>query len=152
LSPKAADRAVNPKELAELADYLRRALVAAMQDVYPVVEEPGEGVLRLRVALTDVIPTRPALNTVGTLLIPARLASAAKRAITGTDLFVGEVQIEAEAVDSRTEERLIAIVDRKAGSKFNLRQGATTWGDVKKAFREWAVGFRMRLDRAHRRR
>ncbi len=151
LSADAADRAVNPAELMALSGYLHDALAIAMRGAYPVVEEPGEDVLRLRVAITDVIPTKPVRNTVGTLFVPARLASAAKRKITGTDLFVGEVAIEAEVVDSQTGERLMALVDRKAGNKFRLKGGTTTWGHVTKAFREWAVGFRTTMDRAHRR-
>lgn len=149
LDPEASSRAVNPAELMALSGYLHDALRIALRDAYPVVEEPGEGVLRLRVAITDVIPTKPVRNTMGTLLVPARVASAAKRRITGTDLFVGEVAIEAELVDSQTNERLMALVDRKAGDKFSLKQGTTTWGHVTKALREWAVAFRLTLDRAH---
>jgi hypothetical protein len=151
LSKEAEGRAVNPAELVALSDYLHDALEIAIRGAYSVAEEPGPDVLRLRVAITDVIPTKPVLNTVGTLLVPARLASAAKRAITGTDLFVGEVAIEAELVDSQTSERLMALVDRKAGNKFRLKEGTTTWGHVKKAFREWAVGFRLTMDRARTR-
>jgi hypothetical protein len=151
LGAEGAGRAVNPEDLLRLSRYLRAALVVSLRDAYPIVEEPGEDVLRVRAAITDVIPTRPALNTVGTLLIPARAVSAAKRAITGTDLFVGQVAIEAEAVDAQTNERLMARVDRKAGDKFSLRKGMTTWGHVEKAFREWAVGFRLTMDAAHSR-
>ena len=151
LAPEAADRPVNPAQLTALAKYLEDAIVIALRDAYPLAEEPGEDVLRLRAALVDVIPTRPALNTVGTLALPARAASAAKRAITGTDLFVGQVAIEAELLDSQTGERLLAIVDRKAGGKFRLKEGMTTWGQVARGLREWAVQFRLRMDREHRR-
>ncbi len=120
LDPEAAGRPVNPAELAALADYLRQALIVAVRDAYPVVEEPGPDVLRLRVA------------------------------ITGTHLFVGEVAIEAELLDSESGRRLIAVVDRKAGGK-RLKGGNTSWGHVAKAFREWAVAFRVRLDTEHAR-
>lgn len=149
LRPEAAGRPVNPDELAALADYLRDALLIALRGAYPVVERPADDVLRLRVAITDVVPTRPALNTAGTLVLPMRAASAAKRAITGTDLFVGEVAIEAEVTDSLTNVRLLALVDRKAGDKFHLKEGTTTWGHVAKSFRTWAANFRIVLDRAH---
>ena len=145
LDPEAAGRPVNPAELAALADYLRQALIVAVRDAYPVVEEPGPDVLRLRVAITDVVPTQPKRNTAGTLLVPVRAASAANKAITGTHLFVGEVAIEAELLDSESGRRLIAVVDRKAGGK-RLKGGNTSWGHVAKAFREWAVAFRVRLD------
>ena len=149
LRDEGAGEAVDAAQLVALANYLRDALLIALRGAYPVVEEPGPDVLRLRVGLVDVVPTKPVLNTIGTLAIPARAASAAKRAITGTDLFVGEVAIEAEVLDSQTGERLLGLVDRKAGDKFGLREGSTTWGHVAQAFREWAVGFRLTLDRAN---
>ncbi len=151
LAPEAADRPVDPAQLAALAKYFEDALKIAVRNAYPIAEEPGEDVLRLRAALVDVIPTRPTLNTVGTLALPVRAASAAKRAITGTDLFVGQVALEAELLDSLTNERLLAIVDRKAGTNFQLKKGMTTWGHVTQALRQWAVQFRTRMDRAHHR-
>jgi hypothetical protein len=140
---------VDPEELVRLTRYLRAALVIAMRGAYPVVEEPGPRTLRLRATITDIIPTKPVLATTGTLLIPAHAASTAKRVATGTDLFVGQVAIEAELLESATNKRLVAIVDRKAGNNYNLKRGASTWGDIEQAFREWAVDFRRLLDRAH---
>ena len=55
-----------------------------------------------------------------------------------------------EALDSVTGEREMALVERKFGKRFALEDGATTWGNVEKAFREWAVQFRLTMDRAHR--
>jgi hypothetical protein len=145
LDAEAASQPVNPKELVALADYLRQALILAVRDAYPVVEEPAPDVLRLRVAITDVVPTKPKRNAAGTLVLPVRAVSAANKAITGTHLYVGEVAIEAELLDSVSGRRLIAVVDRKAGGK-RLKGGNTSWGHVAKAFREWAVAFRLRLD------
>jgi hypothetical protein len=150
LDPKAGSQPVDPAELAALADYLHDALVIAVRDAYPLADAPAPDVLTLRILLTDVVPTKPALNTAGNVLLPVRAASAAKRAVTGTDLFVGQVAIEAELLDSVSGERLIAIVDRKVGTKFQLSEGTTTWGHVAKAFREWAVQFRLRMDRERR--
>ena len=149
LSADAADRHVNPAELMALSGYFHDSLEIALRSAYPIVEEPGDDVIRVRAAITDVIPTKPVGNTVGTLFLPARAISATKRVITGTDLFVGEVAIEAEVLDSLTNERLMALVDRKAGNKFTLKDGTTSWGHVTKAFRQWAVRFRMTLDEAH---
>jgi hypothetical protein len=152
LRPDSDGQHVEASELIKLSRYLHAALQIALREAYPVVAEPGAGVARLRVAITDVEATRPAANTAGTLLVPLRVVSASKRAVSGTDLFVGSVAIEAELVDSLSGERLIAVVDRKAGDKFHLKEGATTWGAVERAFREWAVGFRRTLDEGHGRR
>jgi len=152
LAPESAGNAVDPQELARLAKYLHDALVLAMRGAYPVVDAGGPRVLRVRVALTDVIATRPVLSTTGTLALPVRVVSAGKRVISGTDLFVGEVEVEAELVDSQSGERVLGVVDRKAGDNFSLRRGTTPWGHVEKAFREWAVAFRRIMDEEHGRR
>ncbi len=110
--------------------------------------EPGPGVMVVRAAITDVVPTRPLLN-LATSVPPARGASMAKRVITGTHLFVGRVSIEAEVLDSVTGERLVAYVDRAAGGKMNPVRGLTTWGQVKAALDDWAAKLRQGLDTAH---
>ena len=94
-----------------------------MRDRYPVIREPAADALRLRTAITDVMPTEAALNTLSQI-VPGRPISAAKAAITGSDLFVGQVQIEAEITDSRSGQRLLALVDRAAGGRFELQDGA----------------------------
>lgn len=125
------DRGVLPEDLDLLANYLHSALLIAMRGAHPVVEEPGPGVLRVRVAITDLVPAQ----------------SAGK--VGGERLFIGQVQIEAETLDSVTSERQMAIVDRKVVGQ-RLAEGSTEFGTATQAFREWAVGFRLVFDRAHR--
>ena len=149
IAPHADREDVDPRDLARLALYFHTALEVAVRDRYPVIQEPAADALRLRTAITDVMPTEAALNTLSQI-VPGRPISAAKAAITGSDLFVGQVQIEAEITDSRSGERLLALVDRAAGGRFELQDGASTWGQVEKAFREWALRFRALLDDARR--
>lgn len=125
------DRGVPQRDLELLANYLHSALLIAMRGAHPVVEEPGPGVLRVRVAITDLVPAQ----------------SAGK--VGGKRLFIGQVQIEAETLDSVSSERQMAIVDRKVIGK-KLASGSTEFGTATQAFREWAVGFRLVFDRAHR--
>ena len=122
LSPEAVGRRVNPEDLARLGRYLHDALVIALRNRYPVLEEPGAAVLRLRAAITDVVPTQPVLNTAETLLA-ARAVSTAHRVIRGTDLFVGQIAIETEVIDSETGDRLMALVDRPKGGGPLQREG-----------------------------
>jgi len=61
---------VDPQELAELATFLRDEVVAALTEggAFQVVEEPGPGVMRLRSAITDVVPVNPKKN-IGTSVV-----------------------------------------------------------------------------------
>lgn len=140
-----ATTAADPEELRTLADYLRTAVVERLQKggKYKVVEEPGPGVLRLRAAITDVVPVSGGKNT----------GAKAAGAVVGLGLLVprmnlGKASIEVEMLDSQTNERLVAVVDSRQGKRFGgLIKGAKRWGDVKAAFDKWAKMFRKKLDR-----
>ena len=69
LCEKADYKGIDPTELKELADYFHEAIVKALGDAYPVVEEAGPDVVRLRIAVTDIIPTKPEASVV-TLVVP----------------------------------------------------------------------------------
>lgn len=102
-SPEAKERHTRPDELKRLTDYFRNVVIEAVEDAYPVVDAPGPGVLRIRTAITDVTPTNPLVNiaTVAAILLPLDLGGAA---------------IEAGFLDSISNERLAALVDRNKGT------------------------------------
>ena len=52
-----SNKPVDPTDLKMLIDYFHSDLVKAMQPVAQVVNAPGPGVLRVRFALTDLVPT-----------------------------------------------------------------------------------------------
>lgn len=138
-SPGAKDRQIQPDDLKKLTDYFRGAVIEAVQAAYPVVYQPGAGVLRIRAAITDIIPANPLLNIVTTaaVFIP---------------LDMGGAAMEAEFLDSVSNERLAAIVDRKQGSPLSpldIIGGFTKWGHAKGAFDKWAKELREALDEAH---
>ena len=115
------------------------------QEVIPVTGEPGPGILRLRWAITDLKPASKANLATG-LLIPGRVISKALEQGTDTYLFVGQIGIEAELVDSVTGERLMAAVDTRVGANAISNVGST-WGDVEDAFDLWADRFANNLIR-----
>ncbi len=118
--PQAASKAIQPDELAKLASYFREAVVAELGTAYPVVTTPAPDVLRIRAAITDVVPASPALNAVTTV-------------VAFVPLDLGGAAIEAEFVDSTTNERLAAMVERKKGSSFDLKGGFSELGHARGA-------------------
>ena len=76
---------------------------------YEVVEEPGPGVARIRVAIKDLVPVRPAMNTLTTWVPQMRLVSGVVGAATGSNFFVGQIGMEAEFIDAESNERLAAV-------------------------------------------
>ncbi len=140
---------VPPDELLELSDVFYKFMTEALAGAYPVVNKPGPGVLRMRIAITDVAPSKPVLNTMASLLFIPLVVSSIKKAITGTHTYVGQVSIEAELLDSQTNERVAAAIDRRAGARHNVLEGMHRWGHAKDAFEFWAKRLRLWLDEVH---
>lgn len=124
LHPQARNRAIQPEELEKLTRYFRETVIDEVEDEYPVVDTAGSDVLRIRAAITDVIPVKPVTNVLAA-------------AIIGIPLDMGGAAIEAEFLDSETGERLGAVVDMKLGTPLDI-SGFTSLGHARSAFRQWA--------------
>ena len=162
---KDADEAqgIDPTDLKALTDYFHAAIVKAMGDAYPVVTEPGPDVLRLRIAVTNLVPNNPAASVI-TLAVPflwlADAGTGVAKGNTGSTAFVGEATIEMEVMDSASNKQLAAYIETRIGTKYNwvegVKEGVTdyaraysTWAYTRQAMDEWAKFLRARLDAAH---
>ncbi|MFA5355928.1 MAG: DUF3313 domain-containing protein [Candidatus Omnitrophota bacterium] len=129
--PDALNRAIQPEELEKLTGYFRETVINEVKDEYPVTDTPGADVLRIRTAITDVIPVKPVTNILSVAAI-------------GIPLDMGGAAIEAEFLDSETGERLGAVVDMKLGTPLDF-SGLTSLGHTKTAFRQWAKQLKQAL-------
>ena len=138
-------RNIPEDELKHLALFLKVRIIEALKNEgLTRVKEPGPGLMRIRSAITDAKQSKPLLDAVTTVIPQARIISAAKRLTFGTHSFVGRAGIEGEVLDSQTEERLGAMVDRRAGGK-TLEGSLNSWDDVEQSFKFWAERFAYRL-------
>jgi hypothetical protein len=156
-------KGIDPDELKMLTDYFYKAIETALGDAYPMVKEPGPDVLRLRIAVTDLVPNKPEAS-VTSLVVPflwvgEATAGAATREM-GTTPFTGEATIELEALDSLSSQQLGALIETRAGKKFAWDEGVSEginsylnayskWEYTKKAMDNWAQRVRTRLDELH---
>jgi hypothetical protein len=141
-----AENQANAEELKSLSEHLRLAFTDELtRGGYAIVDKPGAGVLRVRAALTELIPVDPAKN----------VAAKAVGTVIGVGLFlptvdIGEASIEVDMRDCMTNARVAAFADRKAGrAYFSGLSAYRRWGDVESAFGAWAREFRGRLDQIH---
>lgn len=159
-------KGIDPNELKTLTDYFSQSLLKALQPAYPVVNKPGAGVLRVRIAVTSLKPTDTGMSVV-TLVVPyAAVADVASGGGTGSAPYLGDAAIEAEFRDSASNELLAAYVDKRVGKKYDIdmKEGVgsavskgmdsytkaySTWGYAQQAFDYWANKLRQRLDEAH---
>jgi pentatricopeptide repeat protein len=154
-------KGIDPTELKALTDYFHQALVGEFEKDYAFVSDPGPDVLRLRIALTEVIPTNTKLTIAVAVTPYASIADFASGKGTGSSPYLGGAAIEMEALDSQTGEQLAAYVERKIGIKYNYTvspekavksyiDAYTKWGYVKDAMDYWAEMIRTRWDNARK--
>jgi len=163
LAEDADYKGVDPAELKELVDYFHKAIEKAVGDAYPVVREPGPDVLRLRIAITDLVPNKPEASVV-TLVVPflwvGDAGAGAAQGNVGSTPFVGHASIELEALDSVSSEQVAAYIETRMGKKYNWTEGVakgvgdyvkaySTWDYTRQAMDYWAKLIRQRLDETH---
>ena len=134
-------------DLQILLNYFHATLREQLGQDYELVGEPGPGVLRLRIALTDAKASKVAMDTLSTV-VPVGLAiSALERIALGKTLTAGFVRIEAEAIDCGSGIQVAAMVDERSGSKVTGRFDKwNKWQDARDAFDYWAWRLRVTLE------
>lgn len=141
--------------LKELSDEFHKAAAEALEGAYPLVNEPGPDVMRIRIAITELKQGRPLLTTTTTVMPGGFGVKALKKIATGTHSFAGSTSVEAEMLDSVSGERIAAIMDEgEELEKMKLElaqvtQGMTRWGHVKRVFAFWGKRLRVWLDKTH---
>ena len=134
-APNAKGTAIDPAKVMMLTNHAHEKLTELLSVRYQVVTAPGPGVLRLRVALTDIKKTIPAMN-----ILP-------QTKISGVG--IGGASMEAEAVDSQSGERVLAVVDTGKGSFMAFKAGLDPLGHAKQVIDRWAKRCVKRVDDAH---
>jgi hypothetical protein len=133
-------------ELQVLVDYADSSIREALKSDYGFVDRPGPEVMRLRVAITQAKGSPVVLDTLSTVVPQLRALATVKQIATGTAAFVGEAGVEAELLDSMTNRRLAAAVDRRVGQKKLIEGGLfNKWDDVQQGFDYWAERLKTRL-------
>jgi hypothetical protein len=128
-----------------LVDSAYAALYEALTNNFQIVDKGGPDVLIVHAAVTEAKKSKPVINFVSSVYLPLKLVSFGKRLITGTDIGVGKVQVEAELLDGETNQRIAAAMDARAGTKALRTKFNSTWGDVKLSFDWWAERLDKRL-------
>lgn len=150
---------IDPTTMKVLADYFHDAIIEQLRGHYQVVREPGPDVLRLRIAVTDLVPNKPEASVI-TLAVPfggvAEAGIGALGGDAGSSPFVGEASVEMEALDSGSQRQVAALIETRAAKKFNVdlsggvgnavskgvggfTDSFNTWAYTKKAMTYWAT-------------
>ncbi len=131
-------KGIHPDEINELSREFHIAFVEVLGD--RLTDEPGPDVVRMRLAVTDLETSSPVSGTM-TTVIPVGLAvNLVKKGTTGEYIGVGSASMEAEFLDSVSNERVAVVIDNAPGGKFDLgklsaaKSAFTFWAERLKAF------------------
>jgi hypothetical protein len=133
----------------QLALAFQEEMSKALQSGYTIVQQPGPGVLRLRAALTEVNFVRPTDKASGPLLpLVGDIVMQTSKIITGSMVTTlsGNATIEAELLDSQTQERLVAYIEKRKSEKTLITKDPGSLGPIREIFDYWAKKLRRRLD------
>jgi hypothetical protein len=145
----ASNDQVSEQDQQMLASYYYHALEANLSKYFTVVNQPGPGVMAVRMALTDATTATPVLRTISVVIPQARILNAVGNMATGSYAFVGSAQSEGEVTDSLTHEVLAAGIDKRSGGMSIKNADVWQWGDAENAMDFWAQRIATRLNELH---
>ncbi len=141
LKASSGEQTFDPSDLKTLTDYFHRALVTALKKQMPVVEQAGPGAIVLRVALTDLVPTKVTDSLAGTLIPYAFVAEAGSGVATGRPAgstpYMGETGMEMQFRDGASGAVLGECRDTEIGRKYAVDVNRSAVG----AAQTWANGY-----------
>jgi hypothetical protein len=166
LDPASDARPIDPTDLKMLIDYFHDAVVRDLSPRMRFVKQTGPGVLRVRFALTSLVPTNTVASLAGTAAPYGFVAEIGSGAATGRPVgstpYLGRTGMEVQFRDGASGRIVGECADTEIGRKYvaDLNQGAsgaaeawvngyvdsfTSWSYAKDAFDKWASAFAQRL-------
>jgi Protein of unknown function (DUF3313) len=140
---------VAPDQQQDLCDYMQAVLKDHLARVFTLVNNPGPGVMRLHVTITDADGAASAYRTVAADRPPAELRENMRRLASVTYEFAGVAESEGEVTDTINDEHLFAWIDRRVGGGSLNAAAQWTWKDTKAAIDYWAETLAGRLAQWH---
>jgi len=135
-----------------ILDYADATIREQLSVDYELVDEPGPNVLHLRVAITEAENANVTLDTISTIIPIGLAVSGLASLATGEWAFTGRAGIEVDILDSMSDTRLAAAVDRRTGGKITGKVDKFSgWRTVKNSLDFWANKLRERLVEARNR-
>lgn len=134
----ADDSKVSAADQQALCNYAYNEFVKVLGKNFILTSQPGPGVMKISVALTDATSAIPGLRSISVVVPQARALSTIKMLATGSYAFVGSAQGALKANDSVSGELLAAAVDKRLGGTSVKNVTVFQWGDAENAIDYWA--------------
>ena len=141
-------KGAKPKYLESLAESLRAGIAGGVAEDYDVVEQPGQNVMYLSIAATNLKLTKKKKKLRN--FTPVGLVTGAIKGVASSNIAnkadLQGLVFEAELFDSVTEERLVAIIDTLGPDA--RTQNPATWKELEAFMAAYGKQVKCRLDNA----
>ncbi|MCL1057318.1 DUF3313 domain-containing protein [Shewanella gelidimarina] len=127
---------LDDQEIVEVSKYLIDQIKQKASKRYTVVEKTTDKTLRVSVALTNIETPNPILAITSSIMPVGLGISTISKIVTGEHTNVGSATIELMISDAQTGKPIVAMIDRKAGSK-DLSTMIDSTDDAKDAVDWW---------------
>ena len=117
LSDKTRYDNLSEQEIVEVSDYLLEKIKQKASARFEIVETPREKTLRISIALTNIETPNPILAVTSSIFPIGLGISTIAKVVTGEHTNVGSATIEMMLSDANSGDPIVAVIDRKAGSK-----------------------------------
>ena len=145
--PQSNYRGISPVELKLLTDTFRGILIDELEPEYPVIGMSGQGVLLVRIALTNVKVKKKRQTLLS--FDPNKMTRRTEKDKSGQSISLNEAMLEVELLDANTRERLGILIDRAPGTQ--AVGGKSSWDQLMYTLKFYGQRFRNRLDSYHQR-
>jgi hypothetical protein len=140
---------IAPEDQFVLSVYMYQVLKQHLGHDFTIVDQPGPGVMRLRITVIDFGRAPTGMHTVSAMPPPAALFDVVKQISPGAYSFTGAAESEGEVADSVTGARLLAWVDHRIGGGSHKTPAQWQWPDAHAAIDYWAETLSARLAQWH---
>lgn len=141
-------KTLDPARIQAISKYYESRMASTLAQHYRVVDAPGPGVVRLRVAVVGLVEARPEFKMRN--LIPVKALFDVARIVVDKSPQVLRMSIESQALDSQSGKLLGEAVDSRE-SKQTVAGASTPPSDdqIHDLIDFWVARFVARLDRAN---
>jgi hypothetical protein len=142
--PESPYKGISPDKLAAMTEELRNIMIQNLVGTVNWVFEPGEGVMSLRMAITNVYAKKPKKRLLN--YTPIGLVVNGVKKAAGRDYKLSNAMLEGDLRDSVTGEFIGAVVLTKLGKVSGKEK--VTWKDITEDFTVWSQWFKGQMEKS----
>jgi len=143
ISPQSEYKGFDADDMKTISDGLRKTLTQALGPDFPVVDEPGAGVMVVRIAITNLQLKKKKKGLFS--YTPVGFVAGAATSSAGDNVNLLTATLEWELLDGVSGERRVVIVDTNV-LQAGKADGQSDWKAIKKALTDAVDRFRARLE------